>query len=150
MEIDYKGIENAKQKAIIKKQKDIINYKIIKEEEEKILEKNIKLECAELKNIYINIINNDVIRKLEQGSKYITIEKPIQIPNLINKYYFKQGKYDYNAEYYDNYLSYVCDDFDSKLLIKSFEEKTDMKIHKGPLIIKNGKYLFLDIIKNND
>ncbi len=122
MEIDFEGLYNATQDG--KKRKIEENNK---------LNENVKKECAELKKIFINIINNDVKREFYRGTSDICINQAFEnTPALRNK------SKNLNSKYLDKIinLSNLCDEFNYKSLIEPIEKKINIKfIDDSPYLI---------------
>ncbi len=148
MEIDFEGLYNATKKGHIKYQKDI-------EEERRKIEHKVKSECAELKKIFIHLLNNDIKKQFENGTMHVVITKQVKAPTL-NNYYNISSNYRYNINrtgiHNFNDLRIICsEDFNKDLFLEPFEKKTNCRI---PAIELNndGKELLVNIqnFKNLD
>ncbi len=125
MEIDFENLQNAAQNGKIIKQKELKDFFKKRLEEENILIENAKKECAELKKMFINIINNDVKEQLDKGQQYIRIKKNIETPALIKKNYlfYFRNRINYSK------LSNLCDEFDYNSFIEPIEKKINIEFY---------------------
>ena len=97
--------------------------------EEKINE-NIKKECAELKSLYLDIMNKELQNDYKGEKRNSYIYKNINVPNLIQKY-----NLDYKTNCYKNpncLLSNICNQEFSSEFIDSFEKNNNVKHYDSP------------------
>ncbi len=145
MNIDFEGLKNASQNGKITKQKEKEDYEKRKIEEEIKLNQNAKKECAELKKMFINIINNDVKEQLNTGLSFISIRKEVKIQALIEKNY----SINWNQNKIIN-LSNLCDEFNYKSLIEPIEKKINIRFDYNTPSLLLTRTTHIEIIIHNN
>lgn len=126
--------------------KNIEVSKNINNEKSKIttLDKNIEDECVELKNIFIDVVNNDFNKNLQNGFKSAKIKRVVNIPNIEQKY--KTNEYNENKFHYKYNplrLHDICNEFDKDdYVINTFNDTFKIKYDIYPSIYFGKKTKF--------
>lgn len=146
MEKDFEKIQES-----IEIGKKIKLNKELQEEENKLnLEKNIKNECVQLKEIFINFINNDFRKGIEKGESQFILEKKVNIPNIAKKYYMNEKPYanEDSKKYNIVDLQYLCEEFNKNdLYLQEFNKKFHINYYNtyfnsSPFEIYTSNYMY--------
>lgn len=100
-------------------------------------ENSLKKECSELKELFINIINDNFNNNLKNKNSITKFNTNINIPNIEKKY--KTNEYltnKFHYKYYPIKLHNICEEFNDKndIFIKEFNQNFKINYDIQPSI----------------